>query len=265
MSSLTPALSAHHVCWSYDSLYDFRAYAAEFLSAGIAAGELGWYVGAAPTAEVTAVLGDTGRFVDVAEAYAAGAVVDPAAQVAAYATATEAALAAGYSGLRVAAEVGGLVGSPAQLDAFARYEFAIGRYMLTAPMRAVCGYDRGALGGAAIAEVACLHPRSNAGAAPFHLHPAHPDRDDVFLDGDLDTTTEELLTVALDRAGPARSGRPFVVRAEGLRFVDHHNLLILERHAERHDATAVLRTPQATVRHVAELLELRRVRVEVTA
>jgi hypothetical protein len=262
---VTPAPAVNHSCWSYDDLLDFRAHAAEFLSDGVAAGEFTWYVGVDTAPEVTAALGRSGQFVDVVEAYPAGAVIDPAAQVAAYAAATEAALAAGYSGLRVAAEVTGLVGSPAQLDAFARYEFAIGRYMLSAPLRAVCGYDRGVLGGATVAEAACLHPRSIHGATPFHLHPADPATGDVFLDGELDAAAEELFTGALRRIDPARPGQPFVVHADGLRFVDHRSLLVLDRYAERHDATAVLRTRRTAVRHLAELLELGRVRVEVVA
>jgi hypothetical protein len=262
---MRPSPAVGHLCWAYDDLADFRACAVEFLGAGAAAGELTWYVGATTTSQIAAVLGDTGRFVDVIEAYASGSVVDPAAQVAAYTTATEAALAAGYSGLRVAAEVSGLVGSPAQLDAFARYEFAIGRYMLTAPMRAVCGYDRGALGDTAIAEAACLHPRSSAGATPFHLHPADPESDDVFLDGELDAATEDLFTAALHRTGPVRTGRPIVVHADGLRFADHRSLLILERFAERHGTTAVLRTPHTGTQRLADLLGLRHVRIEAGA
>jgi hypothetical protein len=260
-------LAVDHVCWAYDDLTEFQAYAAQFLSVGAAAGEFTWYVGAAVTPEISAVLGGSGRFVDVTEAYPAGAVIEPEAQVAAYAAATEAVLAAGYTGLRVAAEVGGLVGSPAQLDAFARYEFAIGRYMMRSPMRAVCGYDRGVLGDA-VAEVACLHPRSNPGSAPFHLHPAGPERGDVFLDGELDAYSEELLASALRRSEsghPGGAGRSFVVHADGLRFVDHRSLLLLEQFAARRHATAVLRTPRKGIARLAGLLELERVRVEVVA
>jgi hypothetical protein len=262
---MSAAPPADHVCWSYDDLVDFRAYAAEFLSEGAAAGEYTWYVGVAAGPQVTSLLGDVGRFVDVADAYTAGAAIDPDAQVAAYASATEAAVAAGYSGLRVAAEVGGLVAGPGRLDAFARYEFAIGRYMLTAPLRAVCGYDRGALGGTAIAEAACLHPRSSAGATPFHLHPASPDGDAVFLDGELDAAGEELFAAALRRARPVRSGRPFVVHAGRLGFADHRSLLVLEHFAEQNHTTAVLRTGHAGLRHLVELLDLHHVRVEAAA
>jgi hypothetical protein len=254
-----------HICCSYDDPADFHSYAVDFLRTGVEAGELVWFVGLAPTPEVTAALGNTGRFVDVIEAYAAGEVIEPAAQVSAYAAVTDAALAAGYSGLRVAADVSGLVTSPAQLDAFARYEFAIGRYMLGAPMRAVCGYDRGLLGAEAVAELASLHPRSSAGATPFHLHPAAREGDDVFLDGELDAATEELFAVALRRSEPRGHGRPIVVHADELRFIDHRSLLSLERHAEQHDTTAVLRTPHLGIRHLASLLDLDRVRVEGVA
>jgi len=258
-------LAIDHVCWSYDDLTDFQSYAVEFLGAGVAAGEFTWYVGASVTPGIAALLGDSGRFVDVLEAYSAGAVIEPEAQVAAYAAVTEAALAAGYSGFRVAAEVSRLVGTPAQLDAFARYEFAIGRYMLTAPMRAVCGYDRSVLGDVAVAEAASLHPRSSPGATPFHLHPAGPRRGDVFLDGELDPHTEELLVSALRRSEPGPAGQPLVVHADGLRFVDHRSLLRLDEWAAGRRTTAVLRTPRAGVAHLAGLLDLHRVRVEVVA
>ena len=258
-------LAVDHVCWSFDDLADFQAHAADFLRAGAAAGELTWYVGATPTPEAAVVLAGSGRMVDILEAYSADSVIEPSDQVAAYAAATEAALAAGYSGLRVAAEVTGLVGSPAQLDAFARYEFAIGRYMLTAPMRAMCGYDRSVLGEAAVAEVASLHPRSNAGAAPFHLHPADPARDDLLLDGELDPHGEDLLVAALRRAEPVEPGRPFVVHGDGLRFIDHRSLLLLERFTGGRRTTAVLRTRRPGVARLADLLDLERVRVEVVA
>lgn len=249
MSSLLPV---EHVCWSYDDPADFRAYAAAFLGAGAERGEYVWYVGTtAPE------LGRHARFVDVIEAYGSGHVVDPQAQVTAYAEATEAALAAGYTGLRVAAEVTEMVRTPRQLDAFARYEFLIGRYALTSPFRAVCGYDRRVLGDNAITELACLHPISGPRAAPFHLHPAASGG--AFLDGELDADGEHLFATALRRTGLRET---MTLHGDGLRFVDHRSLLTLQRYAERSGGSVVVRTPHGAAGRLAGLLGLSRVRVE---
>ncbi|TWG11505.1 MEDS domain-containing protein [Actinoplanes teichomyceticus] len=245
------------MCLAYDDAAEFRTHAADFLTAGVAAGEHVWFVGPAGPAPIDA----PGRIIDTAQAYGAD-LLDPAAQVAAYAAATDAALAAGYTGLRVAADVSTLLPTPAHRDAFARYEFAIGRYMLTAPFRAVCGYDRATLGDAVIAELACLHPRATAGSAPFHLYPASPRPGHVHLTGELDVTTEQLLTTALRRTEP---GRPLVLHGEQLDFIDHRSLLVLDRHAEQHRTTLVLRTRSSAVRRLAELIEPAHIRVEVVA
>jgi hypothetical protein len=113
---------------------------------------------------------DALQVVSLDSTYTTGTVVDPAAQVQLYAAATAEALDAGFTGLRVAAEVTQLVRTPAQLDAFARYEHLVDRYMATHPMSAMCSYDRGELGDDVIAQLACMHPCAHAGAAPFHLH-----------------------------------------------------------------------------------------------
>jgi hypothetical protein len=208
------------------------------------------------------LVGDGGRFVDVTEAYAAGHVLDPDTQVAAYAAATTAALAAGYSGLRVAADITQLVRTPQQLDAFARYEFAIDRLALTTPFRAVCGFDRGQLGDTAIAELACMHPRSRDGATLFHLYPATPDADEIHLDGEVDT---DLFATALRRARPGLPGRAILVHGEALRFIDHRGLLALQRYAELHGTEVLVRTPFSPARRLVDLLGIDRVRVEVIA
>ncbi len=155
--------------------------------------------------------------------------------------------------------------TPAQLEAFARYEFAIGQYMLTAPCQAVCGYDERLLGAEAVAELACLHPFAGPGATPFHLYPATPDGNEIHLSGELDAAVEEQFRRALRSAGPGAQGGPIVVHGDALRFVDHRSLRTLQQHAARLGTTAVVRTPHTSAGRLAGLMGLDRLRVEVMA
>ncbi|MEV8510062.1 MEDS domain-containing protein [Actinoplanes sp. NPDC051475] len=118
-----------HVCLAYDDPATFRTAARDFLAEGAAAGERVWYLASEPPHgwEFRPDL------IRLGEHYPEGAVIDPARGLEAYAAATCQALADGYAGLRVAAEVTPLVRTPAQLDAFARYEHVVDRYMRTHP------------------------------------------------------------------------------------------------------------------------------------
>jgi DcmR-like sensory protein len=255
-----------HACWSYDDYQSFDRYAREFLNAGLIAGEQVWYVtghSGGATADWLRGAGDAARILSFEEAYATDRVVDPAEQVAAYTTVTEVALAEGFSGFRVAADVTPLVRTDEQRDAFARYEYVMGRYMKLAPMRAVCAYDRVVLGDRVVAELACLHEHTQADGVRFQLHPGLT-RGSVVLSGELDMAVEELFATALNRTDLAPVGGEVIVDAAGLRFIDHRSLLTLQRYAETHRMTAVIRTPLGAAARIAGLLELNDVRVEVT-
>jgi hypothetical protein len=269
---MSQAIMGGHVCWSYDDLSAFDAYARDFLRAGLEAGERIWYVPGHDSTETAGWLAaraagsrrdDAVRIVPAAEAYPGELIVDPAAQVAAYTTATEDALAAGFTGLRVAADATAFVRTDEQRDAFARYEYAIGRYMLTAPMRAVCAYDRRELGDRAVAELACLHETSHAEGVTFQLHPGATTADAV-LDGEVDLSVEELFAGALRHTDLAPVGGEVVVDADHLDFIDHRSLLALQHYAEGQRMTAVVRTGLGAAERLAGLLDLRHVRVEVT-
>ncbi|MFF5077352.1 MEDS domain-containing protein [Actinoplanes sp. NPDC000266] len=260
---MSPAIRAGHECWSYEDQSLFDAYARKCVDAGLAAGERVWYV-PSRHAEVSGLPGgDAVRVIRFTEAYAGDEVVDPAGQVAAYAAATEDALAAGFTGFRVVADVTPLVRTDEQRDAFARYEYVIGRYMRHHPMSAVCAYDRGELGDHAVAELACLHESSHAAGVSFQLHPGATSAEAV-LDGELDTSAGELFATALRRTDLDRAGDEVVVDGSGLRFIDHRALLTLQRYAESQSTTAVLRTGLGAVARLAGLLELTHVRVEAT-
>ncbi len=253
--SSDPDPDGGHLCLAFDSRAELESQARDYLAAGAAAGERTWFLAAvAPALPLP--------FMPLGGTYAKGAAVDPAAQVAVYAAATEQALAAGYTGLRVVADATPLVRTPAQLDAFARYEYRAGRYMRDHPFTAMCAYDRAVLGDDAVAQVACLHADSNL-AVPFRLHACPPAEGCAALTGELDPVGDELFTATLRRADLAPAGGEVLLQARGLRFADHGALLRLEQYAVERGVTVVLLGGRPATARLASLLELRRVRVAV--
>lgn len=202
------------------------------------------------------------RTASLTSTYPFEAVVDPHEQVRNYAAATEEALAAGFSGLRVAADATPLVRTAVQLDAFARYEHLVDRYMTTRPLSAMCAYSRAELGDDAIAQLACLHPWASAGATPFRLHATTDGEISAVLDGELDSGSHELWPVALERAGLRPVAGAVVIDATGLDFIDHRGLLTLADTADRLGANVVLRTRLSQPARVLELLNVTSVSVE---
>ncbi|MGM1065683.1 MEDS domain-containing protein [Saccharothrix sp. Mg75] len=257
----------------YEQRDEFDVRAREFLLAGLAAGERALYIAPdAPDVLVERVRAtdalaeglrrDAVRVASLEATYTAAAVVDPRTQVETYAAATEEALADGFTGLRVAADATSLVRTPAQLDAFARYEHLVDRYMATHPMSAMCAYDRAELGDDAIAQLACLHPEAGDGTSPFHLHAHAPAGAGAVLEGELDLESHELWPLALERADVPLDGGEVVIDATDLEFIDHRGLLALADHAERRGATVVLRTRLFHAAHLLRALDVRGVRVE---
>ncbi|MFG1608322.1 MEDS domain-containing protein [Actinoplanes sp. NPDC049265] len=246
---------AGHVCLAFDNRAGLEQRARDFLAAGEAAGELTRFVAADRPALPL-------PFLALGERYPDGAVIDPRAQVAVYAAATEEAVATGYTGLRVVADVTPLVRTPAQRDAFARYEFLIDRYIPDHRYTAMCAYDRTELGDDVIAELACMHSRADA-TVPFRLHACPPADGSAALTGELDLTAHDLLTTTLARADLPPAGE-VVLQARGLRFADHEALLRIQRFADDHDTTIVLRGASGGLKRLADLLDLSRLRVEAT-
>jgi hypothetical protein len=268
---VSPTAAPEHTCWSFDDHRSFDRYAREFLNDGLGCGEQVRYVPGPRSGGVTEWLLDTAggrdesvRILAPEEAYRTSGAIDPVVQTAAYVTATEEALAAGFTGLRVVADTTALVRTAAHLDAFARYEYAIGRYMRVAPLRALCVFDRTALGDDAVAELACMHPRTNAIGVPFRLHAGATPHTTV-LGGDLDAAAVELFAAALERADLRALHGRVVVHAEGLRFIDHHCLQVLQRYAERHAIMLVIRTSLSTVPVLVAMLGLSHLRAETIA
>lgn len=251
----TPAFG--HACLAYDDQAAFDTAAHAFLAAGKAAGQRVCYIGSGRPEGWEF----SPEVLDTAEQYPVGSVIDPEAGLAAYADATERARADGYTGLCVAADVTALVRTPAQLDAFARYEFLVDRYMRDHPFRAMCALDRGEVGDGPAAELACQHPDSDA---PFRLYADRPDRCGAALAGELDADTLTWFENALRRSDLAPEDGTLTLDAPALTFVDQRTMVSLDRYARERGATVVLRTSFAPAGRMAQLLELTGVRVEST-
>ncbi|MEU4570473.1 MEDS domain-containing protein [Micromonospora sp. NPDC023956] len=273
MSGGSRQAAYRHVCWRYADRTALHDRVRTFLLEGLALDERIWYVTAEPDPVADrlreeplirdALRRGAARIVPLDSAYAHDHIVDPLEQVRAYATATADALAAGHTGLRVAADATALVRTPAQRDAFARYEHLIDRYMRVRPMSAMCAYDRRLLGDQAVAELACLHPGTNADDVLFRLYADAPEDGHAALVGELDASNHELFRAALERADPRPADGRLVVEATGLRFIDHRNLIQLRDHARARGGVAVLRASRSAAARVAELLDLPGLQVEV--
>lgn len=251
-----PSPSSGHVCLAFDRPAELESQARDFLAAGAAAGERTVFVALdAPAAPLP--------FVPLGATYRHGEVIDPVAQVAAYAAATAEALAAGHTGLRVVADATSLVRTPAQLEAFARYEYRIDRYMRDHPFSALCAYNRAELGDDVVAQLACMHTES-AVAVPFRLHACPPAEGAAALTGELDLAGDDLLAAALRRADLPRGGE-VVLQARGLGFADHRSLVRLHEYARSRRTTVVLRGANGAIGRLAALLDLPLLRVEVAS
>ena len=257
-----------HACRVFDDPADFRTHALEFLADGLARGHRVRYTG---EGDVAALRAELAPLVSLSRARRPGAVeirsatsgdptacVDAAARVAMCVADTRSALADGFAGLRVAADATVRVHTPAQLDAWARYEHRVDRMMTRVPFSGLCGFRRGALGDDAMTELACLHTVGGAEHAPFRVHATRGA--DLALSGELDLTTVDLFATTMERVGLPRDAE-VVIDATGLVFADHRNLLVLERLADRHGGTVVLRTGRRWPGVLVAALALQRVRV----
>lgn len=253
-----------HCCWVFDRPTDFLERSFDSLMAGIKDGLRGIYVstdsGPALEREIRGFEG-TDRLLDdgslqvwaLEETYDAPDAVDPVRQVAAYSKATNDALADGFRGLRVAANATDQIQTPEQLNAFARYEHLIDRYMADHPFSAICGYRLGgAVDSEVAAQIASLHPLTVTQTAPFQFF---AEAGGIFsLSGEIDFSTSALLEWTLERAEPARPPSEVMVDVSALRFIDHHGLYALARYAGQRDTRIVLVHASGIVRRITEIL-----------
>lgn len=250
-----------HLCWAYRGKADWAHRAAEFSADGLAAGECVKLIGDASTeglrwelaelvrsmAEGSATDGDP---VEVAELttfhrFTSDGIVDAHATMAAHHKALDDALAAGYTGLRFVVEETPIARTDAQRDAAARMEFLGDRAANSLPVGSMCGYDVEELGPDAVAEIACVHPYINRGAAPFRLYAV--DDADFGLAGTVDDDTAEgLFRTTLGRTDQP-AGAELIVDARRAEFLADRALAELDAYAARMGQTAVVRTRTSTL------------------
>lgn len=255
-----------HLCWAYDEFGEFNSAVADFLGEGLSQGLRVCYIGDGDTATLWNDLRDLDPIDRTAAQVkplgaAAGAVMEPVGQLDTMTAATADALAAGFGGLRVAVEATPLVRTRDQLDAVARYEHLVDRYMIDHPLSVLCGFNRAELGQATIRQLACLHPTVNQGAPPFRLHASSCAS--ASLSGELDATSVGVFSQALWCADLRPTTGEFVIDASELEFIDHRNLFSLAEHARRCNATAVLLGEIPSAAKLIDILDLQDVRIEV--
>ncbi|WP_223273770.1 MEDS domain-containing protein [Nocardia cerradoensis] len=262
-----------HVCWSYTGIAEFRTRAAEFLADGLDAGCRVCYIRPGTVGDIAedlrelagwseALRDGRAEVISLSELHDADAVLDPSGQVQAYAEATERAVADGFRGLRVAVDCTSLVNDAPRLAVFARFEHLIDRYMAGHPFSALCGYDRSAVEAEVLAELACLHPCTDARAAGFRLYAPLSAGHTVALAGELDLSTRDLLAPTLKRIDLKPEGGEVVLDASGVEFMDHVSVTRLADWAAARDADLVIRTQWSGIDRVIRLLDISNVRAE---
>lgn len=259
-----------HVCFAFGEPVEFREAVRSFLAEGLVAGDRVLVVvsqaGEDEWWRRDEVLGPAlangqADIVPAGTAFGDTMVVDPSVRIGLCQAAIQQALDSGFKGLRIAADVTSSLGTPAGVDAYAHYEYLVDRCIAASPLSGMCGYDRGVVSAPDLAQMACLHPSGNPqAAAPFRIYTGTDGG--CVIAGYLDFNGLELLRSTLERTRlPATGHLP--IDASRLEFVDHNSMLALEAAARSRSATVVLRSHAPHVRHLAELLELTAVRVEV--
>lgn len=155
-------------------------------------------------------------------------------------------VADGFRGLRMSADVTGLVRTPEQQDAFARYEFLADQYMADHPLSGLCGYSVD-LGEQIAAEVAALHAAGRSQDTDVRIFGCSDGA--LGLAGEFDLATVPVLSRVLARLRPGDDAGVLVVDMAAVDFVDHRLLIALADHARSRAMTVSLRSaPQLTAR-----------------
>jgi anti-anti-sigma regulatory factor len=150
------------------------------------------------------------------------------------------------------------------LEAFARYEHLVDRYMTSHPFSALCAYDRAELGEQTIRQLACLHPQDNMNVM-FRLVASADPGAALALAGEIDLVGTEVFPLALRRTSPqARDGR-VVIDASEVGFFDHRSLLALSDYAREYATTVVLRSQIGTPARIINALRLAGLSMEAVA
>jgi hypothetical protein len=243
-----------HLCWAYRGRAEWTDRAVEYSADAIAAGQRARIVGDASTAELRTELAEmvssmhAGRAAGALPAgvgdlsdhvkFASDGSVDQDATFAARQSAVDDALAAGYNGLRIVVDVTALVRTEAHRDTAARLEYLGDRKVSSLPLCSMCCYDVDDLGPDAVAEMACMHPFTNPGAAPFRLYTEHGA--DFGLAGTIDDATAgALFRRALERTDPP-AGKALIVDARQAELIGYRAFAELNAHSARMGRVAVM-------------------------
>lgn len=272
-ASLNPC---DHLCWAYRSKADWADRAVEFAADGIAAGQRVELVGDAGTARLRSELADLISSMPVSRAARAGQVgvhdltdfhirtshgmVDIPDTVAARRALIDDALSAGYTGVRTVTDSTPGARTEAQRDAVARLEYRADHNLISQPICVMCSYDIDAIGRVAVAELACMHPFTSPGAAPFRIYGEHDA--DFGLAGSIDDETAGgLFRTTLERTDPP-AGNELIVDARRAELIGDRALAELNAHAARMGRTAVLRLTASQSPDPAALAPLSSLRVD---
>jgi len=186
----------------------------------------------------------------------------PATELQLIAAMTREALAAGHVGLRVVIDGSSRVADPLRREQYVYYEHLLDLFCLTEACTWVCLFDTDVLGDDVVRELACVHSFTYGNSAPFQLRAS---RDaDFSLTGAVDHFSAHCFTEVLRRITEHTGEDHLVIDATCLEFVDHRALVELERYAEEHDATVVLRSASRVIARLSEVLDLSRVSIQPT-
>src|SRR4051812_27027549 len=250
-----------HACCLHGDVADYRRRLADFFAEGVRDGLRVAYIssGRAETARADlADLSDLDRLLaagavyvmSARDVYGNGGPVDPERAVAFVAATTEQALAEGFRGLAVSGDATGLISTPAQYDAFTRYEFLADRYMAGHPLSALCGYGL-ELGNDTVTELALLHTPSASNEAPLQVFGCADGA--IGLAGECDPVGVAALGRVLPRLRAADGGT-LVVDMAGIEYVAHRLLLTLDHYARGSGVALSLRSAPPFVARLMELL-----------
>ncbi|KZS58276.1 hypothetical protein A4G26_14255 [Mycobacterium kansasii] len=113
------------------------------------------------------------------------------------------------------------------------------------------------------AELLCLHPYVGPHAPSFGLYAAPGCG--FALAGEIDAASESVFAASLHRTWPLTGDDTFVLDAQGLVFIGHRQLDILDRCARSGNRDVVLRTDQPAAARPFGVLDFARVRLEPPA
>ena len=260
-----------HRCCLYDDAADFHRLVAAFFTEGLRDGLRVAYAGVGgPESSRADLAGLRGldrllsegavHIVSLEEVYRPDHPLDPERLVARYAAATERALADGFRGLRLSADGTELVRSTQQQDAWARYEFLVGRYMASHPLSALCGFSV-ELGEDCTTEIASLHAAGWPEVPGFQVFGCADGA--VGLAGEFDQVTVPAFGRVLSRLRTGVDGRVLVVDMADVEYLDHRLLLTLDDYARANGVQVSVRSIPPFATRLMELLPVSNLRLAV--